>query len=84
MLPRARIVRPRGPLRWLDPGAFGTLGVGAGFAIGAKLCHPQSEVWVLWGDGSLGYGLVEYDTFVRHGLPVIALRRNANTTNATT
>jgi len=31
------IVRPRGPLRWLDPGAFGTLGVGGGFALGAKL-----------------------------------------------
>jgi acetolactate synthase-like protein len=70
------IVRPRGPLRWLDPGAFGTLGVGAGFAIGAKLCRPDSEVWVLWGDGSLGYGLVEYDTFVRHDLPVIGLVGN--------
>lgn len=33
------IVRPRGPLRWLDPGAFGTLGVGGGFALGAKLCR---------------------------------------------
>ena len=35
---------PRGPLRWLDPGAFGTLGVGGGFALGAKLCFPDSEV----------------------------------------
>ena len=70
------IVRPRGPLRWLDPGAFGTLGVGAGFAIGAKLCRPESEVWVLWGDGSLGYGLAEYDTFVRHDLPVIGVVGN--------
>lgn len=70
------IVRPRGPLRWLDPGAYGTLGVGAGFAIGAKLCRPESEVWVLWGDGSLGYGLMEYDTFVRHQLPVIGVVGN--------
>jgi acetolactate synthase-1/2/3 large subunit len=70
------IVRPRGPLRWLDPGAFGTLGVGAGFAIGAKLCRPEAEVWVLWGDGSFGYGLAEYDTFVRHGLPVIGVVGN--------
>ena len=38
------VVRPRGPLRWLDPGAFGTLGVGAGFALGAKLVHPNAEV----------------------------------------
>jgi acetolactate synthase-1/2/3 large subunit len=70
------VVRPRGPLRWLDPGAFGTLGVGAGFAIAAKLVHPSAEVWVLWGDGSLGYGLAEYDTFVRHGLPVIGVVGN--------
>jgi acetolactate synthase-1/2/3 large subunit len=70
------LVRPRGPLRWLDPGAYGTLGVGAGFALGAKLCHPEAEVWVLWGDGSLGYGLAEYDTFVRHRLPVVGVVGN--------
>uniref|UniRef100_A0A4W5PPU9 2-hydroxyacyl-CoA lyase 2 n=1 Tax=Hucho hucho TaxID=62062 RepID=A0A4W5PPU9_9TELE len=44
----AYIMRPRGPLRWLDPGAFGTLGVGGGFALGAKLCRPESEVQWLW------------------------------------
>ncbi|XP_053907906.1 2-hydroxyacyl-CoA lyase 2 isoform X1 [Cuculus canorus] len=62
----AYIVRPRRPLAWLDPGAFGTLGVGGGFALGAKLCRPDAEVWVLYGDGSLGYSLMEFDTFVRH------------------
>lgn len=67
------IVKPRGPLRWLDPGVFGTLGVGAGFALGAKLVHPEAEVWVIWGDGSFGYGLAEYDTFVRHGVGVIGV-----------
>jgi acetolactate synthase-1/2/3 large subunit len=70
------IVRPRGPLAWLDPGAFGTLGVGAGFALGAKLLRPQSEVWLIWGDGASGYGLVEFDTFVRHRVPVIAVVGN--------
>jgi len=70
------IVRPRGPFSWLDPGVFGTLGVGAGFALGAKLVKPESEVWLLYGDGSLGYGLAEFDTFVRHGLPVIAVVGN--------
>jgi acetolactate synthase-like protein len=70
------ILRPRGPLRWLDPGPFGTLGVGAGFALGAKLCRPEAEVWLLYGDGSAGYSLAEIDTFVRHGLPVIALVGN--------
>ena len=70
------IVRPRGPLSWLDPGAFGTLGVGAGFALGAKLVRPESEVWLIWGDGASGYGLAEFDTFVRHGVPVIAVVGN--------
>ena len=70
------ITRPRGPLRWLDPGAFGTLGVGGGFALGAKLCRPEAEVWILYGDGSCGYTLAEFDTFVRHGLPVIAVVGN--------
>jgi acetolactate synthase-1/2/3 large subunit len=69
-------VHPRAPLTWLDPGVFGTLGVGAGFALGAKLCRPQEEVWVLWGDGAFGYGLAEYDTFVRHRVGVIGVVGN--------
>ncbi|XP_058958261.2 2-hydroxyacyl-CoA lyase 2-like [Pocillopora verrucosa] len=72
----AYILRPRGPLTWLDPGAFGTLGVGGGFALGAKLCRPDSEVWIIYGDGSLGYSVAEFDTFTRHKTPVIALVGN--------
>jgi thiamine pyrophosphate-dependent acetolactate synthase large subunit-like protein len=70
------IVKPRGPLSWLDPGVFGTLGCGAGFALGASLCRPGSEVWMLFGDGSVGYSLAEFDTFARHGIPVIAVVGN--------
>ncbi len=70
------VLSPRGPLSWLDPGAFGTLGVGAGFALGAKLCRPEAEVWLLYGDGSCAYSLAEIDTFVRHQLPVIAVVGN--------
>ena len=69
-------VSPAGPLTWLDPGVFGTLGVGAGFALGAKLCRPDSEVWILFGDGSVGYSLSEFDTFVRHQIPVLAVVGN--------
>uniref|UniRef100_A0A7N6BYX8 2-hydroxyacyl-CoA lyase 2 n=1 Tax=Anabas testudineus TaxID=64144 RepID=A0A7N6BYX8_ANATE len=72
----AYIMKPRGPLRWLDPGAFGTLGVGGGFALGAKLCRPESEVWIVYGDGSLGYTVAEFDTFTRHKTPVIAVVGN--------
>ena len=70
------IVRPRGPLSWLDPGAFGTLGAGGGFALAAKLCRPDAEVWLLYGDGSAGYSLAEFDTFARHGVAIIALIGN--------
>ena len=69
-------LRPRGPLRWLDPGVFGTLGVGGGFAVGAKACRPASEVWLIYGDGSSAYSLAEFDTYRRHGLPVIAVIGN--------
>lgn len=72
----AYIVRPRGPLRWLDPGAFGTLGVGGGFALGAKLVRPDADVWVIYGDGSLGYSIAEYDTFARHNTPILSLVGN--------
>lgn len=70
------IVKPRAPLTWLDPGVFGTLGVGAGFAMGAKLARPDHEVVLLYGDGAAGFSIVEFDTLVRHGLPVIAIVGN--------
>jgi thiamine pyrophosphate-dependent acetolactate synthase large subunit-like protein len=70
------VIRPRAPLSWLDPGVFGTLGVGAGFALGAKLCRPESEVWALYGDGSFGYAVADVDTLARHGIAVIAVVGN--------
>jgi acetolactate synthase-1/2/3 large subunit len=70
------VLRPRRPLSWLDPGPFGTLGVGAGFALGAKLVRPSADVWVVYGDGSVGYSLAEADTFARHGLGVVAVIGN--------
>jgi len=70
------IVRPRAPLSWLDPGAFGTLGVGGGFALGAALVRPGKEVWLVWGDGSSAYTLAEFDSYVRHGVAPIAVIGN--------
>lgn len=72
----AYTLRPRAPLSWLDPGVFGTLGVGGGFALGAKLVFPEKDVWIIYGDGSAGYSMMEYDTFVRHKLPVISIIGN--------
>ncbi|MEJ2249475.1 MAG: thiamine pyrophosphate-binding protein [Candidatus Lokiarchaeota archaeon] len=70
------IVKARSPLSWLDPGPFGTLGVGAGFALTAKLLHPKSEVWLFYGDGAAGYSIAEFDTFIRHNIPIIAVCGN--------
>ena len=72
----ANILQPPGPLTWLDPGVFGTLGVGAGFALASKLLRPQSETWLIYGDGAAGFSLQEFDTFVRHKTPVIAVIGN--------
>ena len=72
----AYTLRPRAPLSWLDPGVFGTLGVGGGFALGAKLVFPEKDIWIIYGDGSAGYSMMEYDTFVRHKLPVISVIGN--------
>ncbi|KAG9509036.1 Acetolactate synthase-like protein, partial [Fragariocoptes setiger] len=60
------ILRPDGAGRWLDPGPFGTLGCGAGFALAAKLLHPERPVVCVMGDGAFGYAIAEIDTFVRH------------------
>jgi acetolactate synthase-like protein len=70
------IVRPRAPLSWLDPGVFGTLGVGGGFALGATMVRPGKEVWLVWGDGSSAYSLAEFDSYVRHGVAPIAVIGN--------
>jgi acetolactate synthase-like protein len=72
----AYIVRPRSPLSWLDPGVFGTLGVGGGFAIGAASVRPDAEIWLFYGDGSSGYSLAEFDTYVRSGFAPIAVIGN--------
>lgn len=70
------ILRPRAPLCWLDPGVFGTLGVGGGFAAGASAVRTGREVWLIYGDGSSAYSLNEFDTFARHGFAPIAVIGN--------
>jgi len=72
----AYTLHPRAPLSWLDPGVFGTLGVGAGFVLGAATSRPDAERWLIWGDGACGFSLIEFDSFVRHGIPVIAVVGN--------
>jgi len=60
-------------LRWLAPGVFGPRGVGGGFAVGAASVRPSAEIWLFYGDGSSGYSLAEFDTYVRSGYAPIAV-----------
>jgi acetolactate synthase-1/2/3 large subunit len=61
---------------WLDPGPYGCLGTGLGYAIAARLSRPQSQVCLLLGDGAAGFSLLDVDTLVRHRLPVVMVMGN--------
>ncbi|MBK6930034.1 MAG: thiamine pyrophosphate-binding protein [Saprospirales bacterium] len=72
----AYTLRPRKPLSWLDPGVFGTLGVGGGFALGAAAWYPGDYIWIIYGDGSAAYSLAEFETFAKNGLKVCGIVGN--------
>ncbi len=72
----AYTLKPRGPLKWLDPGVFGTLGSGGGFALGAALNYPDHYIWIIYGDGSAAYSLMEIDTFRKFGMKVCGIIGN--------
>jgi acetolactate synthase-1/2/3 large subunit len=71
-----RFVEPSRPGGWLDPGPFGCLGTGAGYAMAARLVRPSAQVVLLWGDGAAGFSLMDVDTMVRHALPVVMVVAN--------
>jgi acetolactate synthase I/II/III large subunit len=71
-----RFVEPARPGSWLDPGPYGCLGTGLGYAIAARLARPSAQVVLLLGDGAAGFSLMDTDTLVRHGLPVVIVCGN--------
>ncbi len=72
----AKIIPVKNEGGWMDPGPLGTLGVGMPFALAAQLSHPDKRVVIVYGDGSFGLNGFEYDTAVRHGLPIIGVLGN--------
>lgn len=64
------------PAHYLDPGAFGCLGVGVPFGIAAALAFPERQVIVISGDGSFGFNAMEIDTAVRHGAKAVIVVAN--------
>ncbi|HTX83438.1 MAG TPA: acetolactate synthase [Streptosporangiaceae bacterium] len=71
-----KYVEPQQPGGWLDPGPYGCLGTGLGYAIAARVARPTAQVVLLLGDGAAGFSLMDVDTLVRHGLPVVMVCGN--------
>jgi acetolactate synthase-1/2/3 large subunit len=71
-----RHLEPARPGGWLDPGPFGCLGTGLGYAVGARAARPTSQIVLLLGDGAAGLSLMDVDTLVRHKLPVVIVCGN--------
>jgi acetolactate synthase-1/2/3 large subunit len=71
-----RVIDSYQPGCWLDPGPFGCLGTGPGYALAAKLAHPERQVVMVMGDGAFGFSGMEYDTLARHGVNVVGVMGN--------
>jgi acetolactate synthase-1/2/3 large subunit len=71
-----KFVEVEQPGCWLDTGPYGCLGNGMGYATAARVARPSSQVVVLLGDGAAGFSLMDADSLVRHGLPVVIVVGN--------
>jgi len=71
-----RLIERDQPGLWIDPGPFGALGSGPAYAMAAKLAHPDRQVVLLSGDGAFGFSAMEFDSLVRHKVPVVCVIGN--------
>ena len=71
-----RVIETHEPGCWMDPGPYGCLGSGPGYAIAAAVARPDRRVLLLLGDGAFGFSGLEFDSMVRHGLPVVGVMGN--------
>lgn len=72
----ASVLRIHEQGHWLDPGPLGTLGVGPGYAMAAKLAKPKSPVVIVYGDGSFGLHGLEFEAMVRQKINVVGVVGN--------
>ncbi len=61
------------PRSYLYTAKFGHLGTGLPYAIGAKLAAPDRPVYLITGDGALGFNIQELETARRHNVPIIVI-----------
>jgi acetolactate synthase-1/2/3 large subunit len=71
-----RLIESPQPGCFLDPGPYGCLGTGAGYAMAARLAHPDRQVVLFNGDGAFGFSAMDFDSLVRHRLPVVCVIGN--------
>jgi acetolactate synthase-1/2/3 large subunit len=71
-----RLVDSFEPGCWLDPGPYGCLGSGPGYALAAKLARPERQVVLFQGDGAFGFAGMDFDTLARHGVAVVSVVAN--------
>ncbi len=64
------------PQRFISYGYLGCLGIGIPFGMAAKIAHPEKRVLVVTGDGSVGLNFAEFDSAVRHKLPIVVVINN--------
>ena len=80
----ARVLKINEPGHWLDPGNFGCLGAGSGFAAAAQLARPGKQVCIVYGDGAFGLTGFDIETYVRFNLPIVSILGNNGAWNQTT
>jgi acetolactate synthase-1/2/3 large subunit len=71
-----QLVDSYAPGCFLDPGPFGCLGMGPGYALAAGIAHPDRQLVLLLGDGAVGFALGDLDTLVRFGIDVVMIVGN--------
>jgi acetolactate synthase-1/2/3 large subunit len=70
------VARAQRPGQFTNHGYLGCLGIGMPFAIGAQVAHPDKRVVCIVGDGAVGLNIQEFDTMVRHNLPIVTVVLN--------
>ena len=79
----ARVLNINEPGHWLDPGQFGCLGAGSGFAAAAQLARPGKQVCIVYGDGGFGLTGFDVESYVRFDLPIVSIVGNNGAWNQT-
>ncbi|CAM3894709.1 acetolactate synthase 3 large subunit [Vibrio aerogenes] len=64
------------PRRWINSGGLGTMGFGLPAGMGVKFAHPEEEVIVVTGDGSIQMNIQELSTALQYDIPVKIINLN--------